>query len=158
MVTTDHVEKWCKHKTVAFHYGHIALMNLGVEATEIKNSIPNYMGYMKNMTASSPAFTVMDNGKLILSFGIYPLWPGVAEGWMIPSNLISSKAIALIRGAKAVFNNIGNEMQLHRLQFMVRSSHVQATRFAEVLNFEREATLSKYGPCGDDYYIYARFY
>lgn len=113
---------------------------------------------MQNMAAETPAFTVMDRGKLLLSFGIYPLWPGVAEGWMIPSNLISSKAIALVRGAKSVFNNISTMMQLHRIQFMISSSHVQAIRFAEVLQFKREAVLSRYGPSGDDYYIYTRFY
>jgi hypothetical protein len=158
MVTVDHVEQWCGHKTVPFHYGHIALMSLGKEANEIKESIPNYMKYMQSMTEKTPSFTVMDKGKLLLSFGIYPLWPGVAEGWMIPSNCIDSKAIALIKGARNVFRNINSVMQLHRLQFMVRSSHVQAARFAEVLQFKREAVLSRYGPGGDDYYIYARFY
>ena len=158
MVTSQDVELWCGYKTVSFHYGHIALMSLGREATEIKNSIPNYMRYMQNMAAETPAFTVMDRGKLLLSFGIYPLWPGVAEGWMIPSNLIKSKAIALVRGAKSVFNNISTMMQLHRIQFMISSSHVQAIRFAEVLQFKREAVLSRYGPSGDDYYIYTRFY
>ncbi len=158
MVTSKDVERWCGYKTVSFHYGHIALMSLGREATEIKNSIPNYMKYMQNMAAGTPSFTVMDQGNLLLSFGIYPLWPGVAEGWMIPSNLISGKAIALVRGSRNVFNNINTVMQLHRLQFMVRSSHVQAIRFAEVLHFEKEAVLSRYGPGGDDYYIYTRFY
>lgn len=158
MVTSQDVERWCGYKTVSFHYGHIALMSLGREATEIKNSIPNYMKYMQNMAAETPAFTIMDRGKLVLSFGIYPLWSGVAEGWMIPSNLISGKAIALVRGARNVFSNINTVMQLHRLQFMVRSSHVQAIRFAEVLQFKREAVLSRYGPGGDDYYIYTRFY
>lgn len=113
---------------------------------------------MQNMAEKTPSFTVMDKGKLLLSFGIYPLWPGVAEGWMIPSNRIDRKAIALIKGARNVFRNINSVMQLHRLQFMVRSSHVQAARFAEVLQFKREAVLCRYGPGGDDYYIYARFY
>ena len=77
---------------------------------------------------------------------------------MVPSNHIDGRAIALIKGARIVFDKIGTAMQLRRLQFMVRSSHLQATRFAEALYFQKEATLKAYGPEGDDYYVYVRFY
>jgi len=152
------IEGWIKHRTVPFHFGHLALMDLKPKAKEVMNSIPNYLMYMKEHTAGTPAFSVLDCGKVLLSFGFYPLWPGVCEGWMIPSNHIDRKVVALVRGARTVFNHIGSAMQLRRLQFMVSSSNLQAIRFAEVLYFEREATLVKYGPDGSDYYIYTRFY
>jgi hypothetical protein len=158
MVSCGDIESWIGHKTVPFHYGHLALMDLKSSARGVKESIPNYLQYMRDYTAGTPAFSVIHQGKVLLSFGFYPLWPGVSEGWMIPSNQLDRKAIALVKGSRTVFDKIGSVLQLRRLQFMVSSSNLQAIRFAEVLYFEREATLARYGPEGDDYYIYARFY
>ena len=158
MVSSADIESWTGYKTVKFHYGHIALMDLKRSAKGVKDSIPNYLQYMRDYTTGTPAFSVIDRGKVVMSFGFYPLWPGVCEGWMIPSNHIDRKAVALVKCARIVFDKIGPVLQLRRLQFMVSSSNLQAIRFAEVLYFEREATLARYGPEGDDYYIYARFY
>ncbi len=158
MVTARDIEEWCGHRTVDFHYGHIALMDLKESADEIRSSIPNYLQYMKNHTEGTPAFTVLVKGKPVLSFGIYPIWEGLAEGWMIPSNLINRNAVATVKGARNIFYHAGTAMGLRRLQFLVRSTNLPACRFAEVLYFEREATLRSYGPEGDDYHVYARLY
>lgn len=158
MVTAQDVESWIGHRTVDFHYGHIALMDVKDKAKELSSAVPDYLRYMEQTTAGTPAFTIIDQGKVALSFGIYPIWPGLGEGWMVPSNHINGRAIALVRGARQLFNEIGPAMQLRRLQFMVRSSHLQAVKFAETLYFSREATLQSYGPEGDDYFVYVRFY
>ena len=158
MVTAKDIETWCGHRCVDFHYGHIALMDVKDKARELGAAMPDYLRYMERTTAGTPAFTIIDQGKVALSFGVFPIWPGLGEGWMVPSNHIDGRAIALIKGARIVFNKIGTAMQLRRLQFMVRSSHLQATRFAEALYFDKEATLKAYGPEGDDYYVYVRFY
>lgn len=158
MVTADDIQRWCGYHTVDFHYGHIALMDLKEEAQQLGASVPNYLEYMQRHTEGTPAFTILDRGHVVLSFGIYPIWPGLAEGWMVPSNHINGRAVALCRGGREIFLRIGSAMQLRRLQFMVRSSHLQAVRFAEALYFKEEATLSRYGPEGDDYKVYARFY
>lgn len=158
MVTAQDIEKWCGHKTVDFHYGHIHLMELTDYSREASRNIPDFAMYVGRQAENTPAFTVLVGGRPVLSFGIVPLWEGSAEGWMVPSNLIRSNAVATVRGAREIFYHIGTAMQLRRLQFMVRSSHLQATRFAEKLYFKREATLAKYGPEGDDYHVYARFY
>ena len=133
-------------------------MDLKDSAEQMRSNIPNYLQYMKSHTDGTPAFTVLVKGKPVLSFGIYPIWDGLAEGWMIPSNLIDRNAVATVKGARRIFYHVGIAMGLRRLQFLVRSSNLPACRFAEVLYFEREATLRSYGPEGDDYHVYARFY
>ena len=158
MVAAQDVEAWIGHRTVDFHYGQIALMDVKDKARDLSSDVPDYLRYMEHTTAGTPAFTIIDQGKVALSFGIYPIWPGLGEGWMVPSNHIDGRAIALVRGARQLFNEIGPAMQLRRLQFMVRSSHLQAVKFAETLYFTREATLRAYGPEGDDYFVYVRFY
>ena len=122
MVTAQDVESWIGHRTVDFHYGHIALMDVKDKARELSSAVPDYLRYMEQTTAGTPAFTIID------------------------------------RGARQLFNEIGPAMQLRRLQFMVRSSHLHAVKFAETLYFTREATLQSYGPEGDDYFVYVRFY
>lgn len=158
MVTAQDIERWCGHRTVDFHYGHIALMDLKDTAQQLQSSMPNYLQYMRQHTEGTPAFTVLVGGKPVLSFGIYPIWDGLAEGWMIPSNLIDRNAVATVKGARNIFNHVGTAMQLRRLQFLVRSSNIRATKFAEVLYFNKETTLARYGPEGDDYHVYVRFY
>jgi len=158
MVTADDIQKWSGYRTVDFHYGHIALMDLKDTARDLGASVPNYLEYMQRHTEGTPAFTIIDKEKVILSFGVYPIWPGLAEGWMVPSNHINGRAVALVRGGREIFLRIGTAMQLRRLQFMVRSSFLQANRFAKSLYFKKEATLLQYGPEGDNYNVYVRFY
>ena len=158
MVTASQVESWIGYRVVDFHYGHIHLMELGSYAQNITQAIPNYSTYIQQQTQGTPAFTVIYKGKPILCFGVTPIWPGVGEGWMIPTRQLQGNAVRLVRGARQLFEKIGPAMQLRRLQFMVRSSHLHAVKFAEALYFEQEATLRAYGPEGDDYFVYARFY
>ncbi len=158
MVSASQVESWIGHKVVDFHYGHIHLMQLGDFARELSLNIPDYANYMRINTEGTPAFTVIYQGKPILCFGISPIWPGLGEGWMIPAKQLQGNSVRLVRGARQLFDEIGHAMQLRRLQFMVRSSHLHAVKFAEILYFNREATLHRYGAEGDDYHVYVRFY
>ena len=130
MVTPDQVEAWCGYRTVKFHYGNLKLMTLGEKSKDLAAAIPDFAEYLRHQ----------------------------AEGWMVPSSRIGTRAVALVRGGRGIISHVGPAMGLRRLQFMVRSSHLQAVRFAQALYFEREATLTRYGPEGDDYDVFARFY
>ena len=158
MVTPDQVEAWCGYRTVKFHYGHLKLMPLGEKSKDLAAAIPDFAEYLRHQAEGTPAFTVFDDNRPVLCFGIYPIWPGLAEGWMVPSSRIGTRAVALVRGGRGIISHVGPAMGLRRLQFMVRSSHLQAVRFAQALYFKREATLTRYGPEGDDYDVFARFY
>ena len=158
MVTASDVESWCGLRTVDFHPSHIHLMELTDYSRWFKQSVTGYTESLWAQAQNNPAFTLFYDDKPFLSFGFYELWGGVAEGWMVPSNRIERNPIVIGKAGRAVFYHIGPAMQLRRLQFTVRSSHLQAVRFAEFVKFKREATLKEYGPEGDDYHIYVRFY
>lgn len=158
MVTAQDVVGWCGLRTVDFHPSHIYLMELTDYSRRFSQAVPDYTQSIWAQAQDNPAFTLFYNDKPFLSFGFYEIWPGVAEGWMVPSNRIERNPIVIGKAGRAVFYHIGPSMQLRRLQFMVRSSHLQAVRFAEFVKFQREATLKEYGPEGDDYHIYVRFY
>ena len=158
MVTAQDVERWCGLRTVDFHPSHIHLMELTDYSRRFSQAVPGFADSLGVQAENNPAFTVFYEDKPFASFGVYELWGGVAEGWMVPSNRIEINPIVLARRSRPIWLHIGPAMQLRRLQFMVRSSHLHATRFAEFLYFNKEATLKEYGPEGDDYHIYVRFY
>ena len=158
MVTAQDVVGWCGLRTVDFHPSHIYLMELTDYSRRFSQAVPGFAESLGAQAQDNPAFTLFYNDKPFLSFGFYEIWPGVAEGWMVPSNRIERNPIVIGKAGRAVFYHIGPSMQLRRLQFMVRSSHLQAVRFAEFVKFRREATLKEYGPEGDDYHIFVRFY
>ena len=67
--------------------------------------------------------------------------------------------------AMSMLRGLGEELPLmewlekqgtKRFEFVVQSDFPQAIRMAEMLGFERECLMRKYGPAGDDRYLYAR--
>jgi hypothetical protein len=102
------------------------------------------------------AFTAVENGYLIASSGVQPLWKGVGEGWFVASNKMPKKKLTIIKMIKDNFDNIIQENNLIRVQAGVRSDWPTAKRFAEFLGFEHEGIMRKYGPDGQDYYRMAR--
>ena len=158
MVTAQDIADWTGFRVVNFHYGHIHIMDLTEYSRQTAKNIPDFAMHIHRQSYGNPSFTIIHNGKPAFSFGVVPFWDGVAEVWMVPSTQISSMAVSLVKGCRQFYDHIGTAMQLQRLQFIVRSSHLQAVRFAEAMYFSKEATLAKYGPEGDDYYMYTRFY
>jgi hypothetical protein len=143
-------------KIVPFFYGHIALMNLGPDDLQARANIPDWLDRIKNQTNMGPSFTGLYYGKPMLSFGIIPVWPGLAEAWMIPDENIGAITIPLCRCARQFFAWADTAMQLRRTQIIVRSSNVRAQNWAEFLYFEKESEMTGFGPTGESHFMYRR--
>tara|TARA_S200002703_G_scaffold109005_1_gene94789 strand:- start:2081 stop:2521 length:441 start_codon:yes stop_codon:yes gene_type:complete len=102
------------------------------------------------------AFTAVDNGHLVASGGVQPLWNGVGEGWFVQSGFFPKKKISIIKLIKENFDDIINENSFFRVQAGVRSDWRQGVRFAEYFGFQHEGIMRKYGPDGQDYHRMAR--
>ncbi len=143
-------------KIVPFFYGHLALMNLNEHDLDSKAHIPDWLDRLKHQTNMGPSFTGLYYGKPMLSFGIIPIWPGLAEAWMIPDKDIDTVAIPLCRCARQFFAWAETTMQLRRIQIIVRSSNVRAQKWAEFLYFEKESEMMGFGPTGESHFMYRR--
>ena len=114
--------------------------------------------FAQSLDVPGMAFTAVENGYLIASSGVQPLWNGVGEGWFVASSKMPQKKLTIIRMIKDNFDGIINDNSLFRVQAGVRSDWPTAKRFAEFLGFEHEGIMRKYGPDGQDYYRMARVF
>tara|TARA_R100000808_G_scaffold12567_1_gene31270 strand:- start:1954 stop:2400 length:447 start_codon:yes stop_codon:yes gene_type:complete len=112
--------------------------------------------WLENLERKDRAFTLMDNGHLIVSGGIHPIWKGMGEAWLIPSDEIKNHKIRMIKILRDHIDRITIEDDLRRLQATVRADYEPALRFIEFLGFKKEGLLKAYSPAGVDHYMYAR--
>ena len=104
------------------------------------------------------AYTLLLNNQPIVSGGIFPLWNGVCEGWVISSKRIFDvkiKAAKLIRHRTDI---LFASNKVWRLQTTVKANFKMGLRFAEFLGFKNEGLMRGYGPDKSDYYRTAKVY
>ena len=104
------------------------------------------------------AYTLLLNNQPIVSGGIFPLWNGVCEGWVISSKRIFGvkiKAAKLIRHRTDILCAAN---KVWRLQTTVKANFKMGLRFAEFLGFKNEGLMRGYGPDKSDYYRMAKVY
>ena len=143
---------------VNFSLAHVYLLDLAPWQRANMEAHPDYMGMLKGYAASGPAITALSDGKPVLSFGIVPFWPGVAEAWMLRGDDVSRHGRAVAYGARLFFDEIGSICQLWRCQIGVQTSNDRATKFAGFLKFKIEGLMEQFGPEKSDFYLMARLY
>ena len=145
-------------RIVQFRKEHIYKMNFDKPQQILIDSMPSYADWLEVQAHMGVSVTIIMDGQPILCFGFIPLWPGVAEAWMLFDEQIRSRIIPFGRGAFRIFSLIATVLELQRLQMFVSSDNNLSIRFAEFCKFNQEGLLKKYGPDKKDYYIYARLY
>ena len=111
-----------------------------------------------NVVAGQPAmaYSMIDDGHLIASSGIYEIWDGVGEAWLLPSTRLLEKPRKAVKAVRSFLHEISERENFRRVQATVHSDFTRGKRFLEWLGFENEGTLRNYGPDGADHIIYAR--
>ena len=143
-------------KVVPFSPFHASMMSLNEHEEATRRCVPDWLRRLEVQSTLGPCFTGLFYGKPMLSFGILPVWGGLAEAWMIPDRDIGRVAVPLCRLARAFFNHCETTMALRRIQILVRSPNVRAIDWAKFLYFEPEATLTAFGPDGENYLMMRR--
>jgi hypothetical protein len=141
---------------IPFRPEHLLRMELKGDELIYLELIPEYHRYIIEMAVPDFSWTVVRDGSPVAVFGVRPMWPGVAEVWMLPGVGIEKNAIALVRGARHIFAQIEQEYGVRRLQIAVRKSNYTAYKFARSVYFEQESLMSQFGPEGEDYYMMTR--
>ena len=102
------------------------------------------------------AYSIIQDGHLILSAGVYRVWDGVGEAWLLPSHRLLKKPAAAVRTVRRFLDDIAEQNNFVRVQATTHRQFERGRRFLEWLGFEREGVLRNYGPDGSDHIIYAR--
>ena len=111
--------------------------------------------YIDCMAAPGHGFSLVTNGHLIFSAGVYPVWNGLGEAWVIPRDLVKPYRKQVVKYVRNYLRALIDENGYRRVQSTVRADFDVGQRFMEFLGFKKEAFLESYGPDGADHILYA---
>ena len=135
------------------HAEFILDQGLNSKLLELKPEHRKYAYYLKEIGMS---FTGMLNNKPIAAGGVFPLWNGVAEGWVLATEEINKYPITFSKVIKLRCDMLLKNNSIKRFQTSVKADCDVAIRFAKFLGLKEEGLMKNYGPDGADFYRFAR--
>tara|TARA_B100000795_G_scaffold250139_1_gene218116 strand:- start:318 stop:767 length:450 start_codon:yes stop_codon:yes gene_type:complete len=135
------------------HAEFILDQGLNSKLLELKPEHRKYAYYLKEIGMS---FTGMLNNKPIAAGGVFPLWDGVAEGWVLATEEINKYPITFSKVIKLRCDMLLKNNSIKRFQTSVKADCDVAIRFAKFLGLKEEGLMKNYGPDGADFYRFAR--
>ena len=137
------------------HYEEIELNDLD---WSLIAQFKNHRQYMKAYSEFGDSYTAICDNVIYAMFGVFPLWEGVAEAWLLPSRHIRRKIVPFHRGSLAFFDFYARKNNIKRLQYTVHIANLHSLKWAKRCYFHNEGTLKFYGPDGKDHIMFARYY
>jgi RimJ/RimL family protein N-acetyltransferase len=95
-------------------------------------------------------------GEVVGIVGLVTLHDGVGEVFSILSDRVEKSPFAFHRKVLGLSYAYATVLGIRRLQATVRVDQPKAARFIELLGFEKEGVMRKFGVDGSDYFLYAR--
>lgn len=104
----------------------------------------------------SNSFSAYDGEKIIGCGGVKLLCDGIGEGWAIPTIHVLKHKREIIQLCLAGLQIIlETNPELRRIQAVILAGFDAGDRLAEILGFQYEGLLRKYGKNGEDYKMFA---
>lgn len=100
------------------------------------------------------AMTLLIDGEIVAIMGIMPLWNGVGEVTMLPSNQLYRHKKTVIRKLRSILAGL-QHVGWRRLFCNTRTDRPMHGRFMQALGFQYEGTMKQYAPDGSDRDLYA---
>ena len=135
------------------HAEQILNQGLNSDLLELKPEHRKYAYFLKEVGMS---FTGLVNNKPIAAGGVFHLWDGVAEGWVLATKDIYKYPIFCAKHIKQRTEIILKANKIKRIQTSVKADCDVALRFAKWLGFKKEGLMESYGPDGSDFVRFAR--
>tara|TARA_R100000656_G_scaffold26269_2_gene23306 strand:+ start:1946 stop:2401 length:456 start_codon:yes stop_codon:yes gene_type:complete len=135
------------------HADQILKQGLNSDILELKPEHKKYAYFLKEIGMS---FTGLVNNNPIAAGGVFHLWDGVAEGWVLVSKEIYKYPIFCAKHIKKRTETILKANKIKRLQTSVKADCTMALRFAKWLGLKEEGLMKSYGPDGSDFVRLAR--
>ena len=135
------------------HAEQILNQGLNSDLLELKPEHRKYAYFLKEVGMS---FTGFVNNKPIAAGGVFHLWDGVAEGWVLATKDIYKYPVFCAKHIKQRTEIILKANKIKRLQTSVKADCDVALRFAKWLGLKEEGLMKNYGPDGSDFIRFAR--
>jgi hypothetical protein len=91
-------------------------------------------------------YTLLFEGDIIAIIGVVPVWPGVAEVTMIPSQLFYKHVKSVLKLCKQLLPMWMDALNVHRVQALTLDRCPKHGRFMLAMGFAYEGTLAQYTP------------
>lgn len=145
-----------KSELVQYSQAHAyEIFDKGVrEAKFLLTAIGDWESAAKFWETAGPAYTLLVDGEAQGCGGIAKLTNNIGECWiLIPE---SKYGTLIYRSILLKLRELTKEHQYRRLQALVVSGFCLGKRTLELLGFEYEGTLRKFGPSGEDFLMYSK--
>ncbi len=109
------------------------------------------------LEAGGPAWSLVDDSKVISCGGLILLHKGVAEAWFIGGDAIDKYPILIYKLVKRAIRSSAAAFGIIRIQAHINEEHEIGLMWATRLGFEIEAKLKKYGIMGQDVFLAVHF-
>lgn len=103
-------------------------------------------------------FTALYGNTVIMIVGVYPLWTGVADIFMVATTHLHDHKFHFHRTTQRFLRYSAIKLKLWRYQCYVCALNVLAIKWIEACYFTNEGRLKKFGPDKLDYFIYGRVF
>ncbi len=122
---------------IKFHPEHLNLMD--VREHEVKNilKVEGAKERLEALIEVGTSGTIVYDGKILGVMGIFDIWKGVCEVWVLPCKNIPQHALIFARIIKKYLNNIVGLKHYDRIQVTALNNKTQ-NRFFQWLGFELE--------------------
>jgi hypothetical protein len=103
------------------------------------------------------AGTFIHNGRILCCAGFRKLWPGVLEGWIIPSIWVKEAPVSFAKYMRRYLEAVASTFKAHRVQTLSPDDQFHE-RWMKFMGFEKEGVLKNYTHRKHNYGIYARLF
>ncbi len=124
-------------KIVPFHPEHFDLMDIRDHELENIFCVKNYKKKFKALVAIGVSATIIYDNKILGVMGVFDMYKGVCEVWVIPCKITPKYGITFARILKKYLEQIWNMGHYHRIQVTALNDKVH-NRFFKWLGFELE--------------------
>tara|TARA_B100000749_G_C18302663_1_gene413279 strand:- start:368 stop:811 length:444 start_codon:yes stop_codon:yes gene_type:complete len=101
-------------------------------------------------------FSGVNCSRILFCGGCFPVWSGRATAWFIlDQNFDRFDLLWMVKRVRSFLENSMPDT-VRRIDATAREDFPPASRMLEMLGFESEGLMKKYGPDGASHYIYAR--
>ena len=143
-------------RLVPFEPAHADALLEGQLNDDRNRPSPKLGSFAPTLVHEGMAFTAIDNGYLVASGGIAPLWEGVGEAWLLGAERVEKHRRYVARAVHQHMLQVVEKKGLWRVQAAMRSDWPELKRWARFLGMQHEGTMRAYGADGLDYERYAR--
>ncbi len=136
---------------IAFRPEHAAQIQLQPGQAYMKELIDDE--YCQSLLEAGPAYTLVEDGKVLAVGGISIIWEGRGLMWSLISDSLHGGQFVRMHKIVVRFLELQN---LRRIEITVDHEWATAHRWAKLLGFKHEAYLPKFAPNGLDADQYVR--